>query len=674
MAFVPVADIPNLGNVSSGTPLAPTGQQAPNLAGVGKALISPDLQQGAFDGSAQGTQNLGNAVSNVGGSVANAGGKLQAIQQDIKARKDAYQDEVSLSTYNMRRAKRFAEYQATLPGKSEADYVPGWEEFSKKTRDEDIEGLTFTERGAQALAINDIKFNGESVVGLTKAANQSAFTRGNDAILTDALRLDEEGRDEEAAAKIGRLVDLGAMSQEQAFKWQEQRKEVKRQNTLTSYMTGNPKAFYEDMQKEAKGEETDLSSFFTGPDRDIQIARQESLSRQYLQGKQSEQFQAGIEGIQNGTITNEAQLTTLDEEGGMIIDDSHRATWKKALANSVGVLDLKTYNTLTSEVMQYDPKSDKDGTIREDLKRRIGGELPTKESQALYGRLDGLVRSGKSNDAESEGARIIGNMYDDGLFGTFLTGVKAKELKGKDAEKNRQAMQTADIQRSRLSDAMTGWLTENPNATREQAAQFIYEQTKPMLQTKPNGWFNWNDPSNVFVVPKAVGSGVNWLFNGDKPPAPKAQEIQQFLDKQPKGSDMSNPKTTRYSLGAKVGGPDELEDKWTNRGYSSTGQNLTPGVVAVNDSKFPLGTIFKDEKGNAYIAADRHGNKDAAVVDIYEPPSAYGKSKTQPKLEVVGKVSRKQIPGTVEGVRKLLSQYGTVPPGESAVDWIKGRA
>jgi hypothetical protein len=131
--------------------------------------------------------------------------------------------------------------------------------------------------------------------------------------------------------------------------------------------------------------------------------------------------------------------------------------------------------------------------------------------------------------------------------------------------------------------------------------------------------------------------------------------------------------TTVYSLGSDVGGPDEIQDKWTNKGYSSKGQNLTPGVVAVNDKRFPLGTVFRDpETGEAFLATDRHGNKDANVVDFFVSPSRYQASKGQRDLEVVGQVD--EIPGTVDGVRQLLSQYGALPPGESGVEFLAGNS
>ncbi len=132
---------------------------------------------------------------------------------------------------------------------------------------------------------------------------------------------------------------------------------------------------------------------------------------------------------------------------------------------------------------------------------------------------------------------------------------------------------------------------------------------------------------------------------------------------------------TRFSLGAKVGGPDELQDTWTNRGYSKTGQNLTPGVVAVNRTRFSLGTLFRDPAtGYCYIAADIHGNKNASVIDFYQTPSQYGKKALPSRLSKVGKVAK--VGSTPEEIRRQLTEAcgrGSVPPGESAKDWLAGK-
>ena len=116
--------------------------------------------------------------------------------------------------------------------------------------------------------------------------------------------------------------------------------------------------------------------------------------------------------------------------------------------------------------------------------------------------------------------------------------------------------------------------------------------------------------------------------------------------------------TTYYGLGKDVNGPDEIQDKWTNQGYTSTGKNLTEGVAAVNTQKYPLGTIFRDsDSGEVLVAADSHGNKDPNVIDVYRSPSNYVKKKENKSYEVIGQISREQIPKTPSGIASLIEQY-----------------
>lgn len=123
---------------------------------------------------------------------------------------------------------------------------------------------------------------------------------------------------------------------------------------------------------------------------------------------------------------------------------------------------------------------------------------------------------------------------------------------------------------------------------------------------------------------------------------------------------------TFYSLSKRVGGADELHDSWTDRGYSAKGQNLTPGIAAVNPKVIPHGSVLRDvESGNVFLASDSHGNEDSSVVDLYVPPEAYSQQRTAREFELVGKVD--EVPTTAEGVREVLAKYGSVPPGESAV-------
>jgi len=112
--------------------------------------------------------------------------------------------------------------------------------------------------------------------------------------------------------------------------------------------------------------------------------------------------------------------------------------------------------------------------------------------------------------------------------------------------------------------------------------------------------------------------------------------------------------TTNYSQGAAVGGPDEMQDKWTNQGFTATGKNLTKGVVAVNPEVFPLGTVFRDPSTNeVFIAADKHGNEDRTVIDIYKPPGEYKQVKENRDFEIIGTVTPGKTP---EEIRAQLEE------------------
>ena len=113
--------------------------------------------------------------------------------------------------------------------------------------------------------------------------------------------------------------------------------------------------------------------------------------------------------------------------------------------------------------------------------------------------------------------------------------------------------------------------------------------------------------------------------------------------------------TTSYSQGGTYG-PDEMTDPNTEQGYSSTGRNLSPGVVAVNPSVHPIGTVFQGQDGKTYIAADKHGNKDPNVVDMYRLPREYKAQSGNQQLRVVG---QEKIPygTTAEQLAQMRAKY-----------------
>lgn len=133
---------------------------------------------------------------------------------------------------------------------------------------------------------------------------------------------------------------------------------------------------------------------------------------------------------------------------------------------------------------------------------------------------------------------------------------------------------------------------------------------------------------------------------------------------------------TTYSKGG-AAGPDEMTDPWTEKGYTATGQNLTEGVVAVNPGVHPLGTVFRNpQTGEVFVAADKHGNSDPNVVDLFRTPQTYKPEKGQMPLEVVGRETLKY--GTtaeqIQAIRDRYARAANVFAGAGADDLAQAQA
>lgn len=117
---------------------------------------------------------------------------------------------------------------------------------------------------------------------------------------------------------------------------------------------------------------------------------------------------------------------------------------------------------------------------------------------------------------------------------------------------------------------------------------------------------------------------------------------------------------------------DETKDPWTPNGYSTQGQNLTPGIIAVpeNNKFLPVGTVVRDTRTNyVYIVSDVHGNSNqGSTIDMYVDANTYNVNNTASNVnfEILGREST--IGQSAEDVKAQLAKYGTVPPGASAAE------
>jgi|GEM_PF-4650224 len=123
---------------------------------------------------------------------------------------------------------------------------------------------------------------------------------------------------------------------------------------------------------------------------------------------------------------------------------------------------------------------------------------------------------------------------------------------------------------------------------------------------------------------------------------------------------------TTYSTGSLAGGPDEMQDRNTNMGLSSTGKNLNQFGVAVNQNVYPLGTVFRNgADGQVYIATDTHGNKDPNVIDFYRDPETYTGASGRVDMQVLGR-EHLSYGTTVDQLNAIRGQYAGVQPQQQA--------
>lgn len=165
---------------------------------------------------------------------------------------------------------------------------------------------------------------------------------------------------------------------------------------------------------------------------------------------------------------------------------------------------------------------------------------------------------------------------------------------------------------------------------------------------------------------RRTASGVNSL---------RIRAGEEVLGNPSAASAFTVPFTT-YSQGGDAG-PDELTDKWTEKGYSATGQNLTPGMAAVNPARHPIGTVFQNpETGEVFVAGDKHGNSNPDVVDLYREPAAYTAESGQMPLQVVGqeKLPYGTTPEQIQAIRDKYSRAANIFAQGGANDLAQANA
>lgn len=651
MARIPVVEIPS----APGAPTMPLGS-APSrrydLSGVSGTLTAPTIQQGAFDGPAKGLQSIGQGIAVAG----QASGRVAAVLEDFKQVDNETKDIAGFARLKAMQTQFVADQQVKRqglpPDQWETDLTDSLVEF-----DSQVSGLDLSATGQQRLTAE---------LQVWKAGQRAdAYVSGKAKVMDDRIatvneeidRMTADGDIFNALALAHSSHNAGMISKGRLEEVKTNLQKVQRVNLQSEMLANRPKEYLAEMSEGKKTGKSDVFDWLNGNYEEF--LRQEGIAKAHISGLTSEALDAVKAGIANGSITDMDGIKKLNASKGNIIGDEELPALQSML-NKYRPMDWFAYGELATAVIGYDSQNDptREGAVK--LKMAIYSSLPDTAADELNKMLTQAQSSEGGGDYVLRGmVANINRQFEMGWLGDF----RDEKLS---QDERRENLAIAERKKAEALTKARDWRKANPKSDEIQASEFIngalgLERVKASEGILRGGY----KPGGATGYP---GGGLGMPDRGTAIDAAKTK-LEQF-EAQGKPLSSNSVPVTYYSLGADVGGPDETQDRYTNEGKSSKGPNLTPGVAAVNESKYKLGTIFKDEKtGEVFIATDRHGNRDASVVDLYESPDRYKKRKEARSLQVIGHVDN--IPTTAAGVRVLLSQYGKVPDGETAAESLR---
>ena len=358
-------------------------------------------------------------------------------------------------------------------------------------------------------------------------------------------------------------------------------------------------------------------------------------------GKQDQFFSQMVDKAKLGDLTLESFDNILKEEPDILSPGMKKAVRNIIESQQPDTPD--TYAEIHDEITEYIPgMDDQYGTGRREILTAIEASIKNPVWQQELKDYMKAKTEGTDNTILTQMISEVKTLKEFGR--AFGKPIDSNKDRG-EWELRAGTLQAEAVRRLRQSFKENPKLGTDIKAAKEEVKAIMRQLDKEKLFEPPKKTFKY--PFNVDYVP------FNWI---------------RSIYSSPTSSVRTGKKNTYYSISTRVGGPDELPDKHygvkpgykgTDDGYTSTGKNLSFGVVSVNPRVFPHGTIFKDKNtGEIFIAADSHGNEDPTVKDIYAPPGEYGNYVANDPwdLEVIDKVQ--SVPSTIKGLQELRKSYG----------------
>lgn len=647
---VRLAEIPNAPQ-AGGQPITSNGPgAAPDISTVARQnLLQQDININAASAPARAMQGVGAAIAGAGQQIGRA---VVSAAEDFHRRTQNLQDLTADNQVDEAWYKLVGDVTAQTQGKPGAD----WEGIFTKAyqeRAKDFEGYIATASPeAQARIRGQMGTRYAStlgqfkVEGLKKALSDSKDI--NDAAIERAF---QAGDYETLHAKIDQGVTDGLYTEGDAEKKRVYYEGRQQDDLLKTALLVNPRGVPDAVKAGKFGDLSDVkrAEILYQADRAVKIDENEAFNE--AQNMQAEGVT--VEQIKKGMGDRlPARKLALLEKRAMAARPYDPATDGPAVAQ------------IQTAILGYngkdDPKNEKFNQIDEqiaslpkDYQDRFRTELRQKWNKTWV--------NGEENKMEDKQLGFWGEEFERLSKAGYL-GPTGRDRKSWEKVDDMAASAAWGQKYQDFQNQMADWATKNPLASPEEWRKKFAEIVGPEAAKHSTQSFMPQPTQEFGGGWNRQASAVNYGIPMSRPIFPNVPSVADVQNK----LGVKVP-STYYTLGKSVGGTDETQDTWTNKGYSAKGENLTPGVVAVNTDKYPLGTIFRDPAtGEAFIASDKHGNSDPNVVDFYTPPSQYQAKKEDRTLQVVGKVAEKDIPKDADGIRSLLAKYGTVPPGESA--------
>lgn len=650
MARIPLAEIPGVGNVPGAvvadypgyrvqTPDIGPGPGSVNgsLSRIAEAGMQKQVSPAAFAAPGQAMEQAGYAV-----------GKLAQVTDELSSRMAEAKNASDITKAQMAMENFVARTREEALSKPEGERELHFTNQLPKLQEE-LDKINPSPMAAERIGLDYQRTIGRGRAEVRHDAVISTIETGRGHVFNAFEKAMSEGKYEEAEGHLDRGVNGHLISTAEKEKRMTEAETQQRMMWLSQSIEKDPWAIVPELEKAARGESSNVGYLspiqakrFLNSAKAVQTDRMadisDSLDQAILQGKLTTEKEVREWGANLPARRILAHLNTLK-----VVDESSPKRQAEVIANRP---------VLRAMVENYNPGPDTGWEKYYEVKDEINSRMPEGERKEFLDLL-AAKRRGESKAGETAGVKVamdtMKNLYEGGFFGKFDKTIIEKGEDSKSAIEEAKKMQDAGIKHAQLQSQLLDWAKKNPAKAID--PQQVSEHFKSILT-----------PEMQKAAEKEIieikGAGI-FGFGGSLKQTPAwTQDVAV------------NVPTTNYTLGKSVGGPDEMEDSNTNQGHAAAGKGLlAPGVVAVNSGKYPLGTVFIDDStGEAHIALDRHGNKNPDVIDFYQEPEKYQKGKGNRMLRVVGQAQF--LPRNIKELRLLLKQYGKVPTGKAATEWL----